>query len=411
MLIRLFTGPLAAVFLLMAVSCNQTQHAETATPPKADAPVVATPARPRVVRDTADVSQTSQYNEEGQDTSFWLGRQRYRLLLRAETDSTKPLVAVSEGLVGGAFADDTSTFAQTQRVRGYEGGQVITLLAPAGQPVFRRRLRKQDFFSVASRDIVTVSDPARPRFIGYHGPSQTLVFTLGIGIPSSDVGQQCVIMLGLDGQVRRLAPSYSSNWSAPDCAPRLLADGTVLTCQELLGPDGRRVSLLKPKAELVAALVLSDSTLLTMYQYGEYRDRPVEGGNPLDVSAGFYEPEWAPDPRKRDSPNAFVVNARGQVRQRFRYQGFGGAMGYEVPRHYVPASHTYYLLDEERGLCLLDKQRPTLARELLFRQMERFRKPLRPAEVPFSIETETSAFTFYADTLHPEKVRYQRKVR
>ena len=401
------------VFLLLAVSCNQSQPPEKTAPPKADSlkPTVTAPAQRRIVRDITDVSQNTKSNDEGRDTSFWLGRQRYRLLLRAESDSTKPLVTTSEGIVGGNFADDTSTFRQTQRVRGYEGGQVITLLDPAGRPVFQRRLRKQDFFPVASRDIVTVSDPERPRFIGYHGPSQALVFTLGIGIPASDVGQQCVIMLGLDGQVRRLAASYSSNWTAPDCAPRLLADGTVLTCQELFGPDGRRVSLLKPKSELAAALVLSDSTLLTMYRYGEYRDRPAESSDePLNVTAGFYEPEWVPDPGKRDAPNAFVVNARGQVRQRFRYHSFGGAMGYYIPRCYVPASHTYYLLDEERGVHLLDKRQPALVREVPFRQMEPFRKPVRPSEIQFHIETETSAFTFYADTLHPEKVRYRRKL-
>lgn len=411
MLIRLCTRPLATVSLLLAVSCNQSQSPEKAAPLKVDISKVTAPARPRLVRDTTDASRAIQVYEEGRDTSFLLGGQRYRLLLRAETDSTKPLVTVSEGVVGGAFADDTSTFGRTQRVRGYEGGQVITLLDPTGRTVFRRRLRKQDFFPVASRDIVTVSDPERPRFVGYHGPSQALVFTLGIGIPASDVGQECVIVLGLDGKVRRLAPSYSSNWTAPDCTPRLLADGTVLTCQELFGPDGHRVSLLKPKSELAAALVLSDSTLLTMYQYGEYRNRPTESSNePLNVSADFYDPEWVPDQRKRNAPNAFIINARGQVRQRFRYQSFGGPMGYSIPRRYVPTSHSYYLLDEERGLWLLDKLRPTFVREVPFRQMEQFRKPARPSEVRFNIETEVAAFTFYADTLHPEKVRYQRKL-
>ncbi|TYZ11373.1 hypothetical protein FY528_06650 [Hymenobacter lutimineralis] len=249
---------------------------------------------PAAQPDTTDASRTVFGYREGHDTTFLIGRQRYRLLLRAETDSTQPLVTTTEGIVGGAFADDTTTFAQTGRVRGYAGRQIITLLDSAGRRVFRRVLHKPDFYSVASRDIITVSNPARPAFIGYQAASQMLGFTLPIGIPYSDVWQQGLILLGLDGRLKRLATTYSSSWDAPDCVPRLLPDGTVLTCEELLLPNQQRMSLLKPQAQLVAALMLTDTTLCTMYRYGQYRSQPAltaSESDEEDLSADFQGPE------------------------------------------------------------------------------------------------------------------------
>ncbi|UOR04661.1 hypothetical protein MUN82_17135 [Hymenobacter aerilatus] len=406
-----------APFFVLFVACTllaceqqrpTTQPVATSLATDSTAAAARPTALPSLPPDTTDVSRTHLGYQTGHDTTFSIGQQRYRLLLRAESDSTKPLVVVSEGTVGNLFADDSSTFAQTRRVRGYEGRQLITLLDANGRQVFRRQLRKQNFFGVANRDIVTVSIPERPRFLGYHAPTQTLAFALLIAIPYSDVAQQVVIVLGFDGQVRRLVISYLSNWEAPDCEPRLLPDGTVLTCQDLLPPGGKPVHLLKPKSELVAAFPLTDSTLFTAYRYGEYRPVASEGNDQADVSAAFNAPEWVADPRKRNAPNAFIINRQGLVLQQFQYAGHEGVIGYKVPRRYVWQTHTYYLLDEQRGLYLLDKHSPKAVTEVAFQQMQPFRKPQRPAETRFIITTKTAAFAFYIDLKQPTQLRYER---
>ncbi|OON71021.1 hypothetical protein [Hymenobacter sp. CRA2] len=408
--IRLPYLPLLAALL---VACGEQRRPaeKPAAAPAVDSTARApAPAPP----DTVDASQTSFSFGGGRDTSFTLNGQRYRLLLRAETDSAKPLTAVSEGIVGEAFAADTATFAQTQLVRGYEGAQLITLLDPAGRQVFRRRLPKSAFFAVAGRDVVTVSEPQRPRFIGAHGPSQTLAFTIDIGVPGSDVSEQCVLLLGFDGNVKRLAISYASSFGAADCSPRLLPDGTVLTCQELIWPGGMS-HLVKRESELIAAFMLSDTTLCTVYRYGAYKAVETSTGSPTEyeplddlASAGFAETQWVEKKSMRNSPNAFVINTRGQVRRAFRYEGYQGAIAHAVPRRYVWQTHSYYLLDEERGLYVLDKHNPTQGGEIRFKQMQRFRKPQRPQEVRFVIGTETRTFAFYVDPAKPTQLRYER---
>lgn len=401
---------------LLLTACEQRQPAERAAVPISAADTTMTVALPpaRAAQpDTTDASRTRLGYFSGRDTTFYLGKQRYRLLLRAEIDSTKPLTAESEGITGGAFAEDTSTFAATRRVLGYDGGPVITLLDSAGRRVFRRRLRKADFYGVASRDIVTVSKPERPKFIGGHAPSKTLAFTLDIGIPYSDVWQKCVLVLDLDGRVRRIASSYDSNWESPDCEPRLLPDGTVLTCQALVQPTGRIVKLQKPKAQIVAAFTLTDSTLLVVHQYGEYqqraRSKEAEAVD-MQITAGFSEIDWVEDPRMRNAPNAFVINTKDNVLNKFRFDGNGGVIFNQVARHYVWQTHSYYLLDDKKHILYqLDKYNPAAITELPFRQMERYRRPQRPTEVRFTLAEEASPYfyAFYLDPAQPTKLRYE----
>ncbi|WP_160328207.1 hypothetical protein [Solirubrum puertoriconensis] len=350
--------------------------------------------------DTVDASRPRYGYQPGHDTTFYIGQQRYRLLLRAETDSTKPLVAVTEGIVGPFYAEDTATFRLTHRVRGYEGGQTITLLDPTGRQVFRRHLAKADFYNTVGRDIVTVSAPERPCFIGYHAPSQTLVFTIPVGIPDSDVSRNCVLTVGLDGRVRQLTAGSWMGGEGPDCEAQLLADGTVLNCEELRRPNGTSVKLKKPDASLIAALPLTDTTLFTVYRYGHYRE--FLGADSLK------DYEWVAAKHLRNAPNAFVLNTQGQIRQQFRYAGYYEVLDYEVPRRYVWQTHSYYLLDEARGVHVLDKHNPARVTEVRFQQMQRFRNPQRPDEVRFVMETETARFAFYVDPAQPTSLRYQR---
>ncbi|WP_162910781.1 hypothetical protein [Hymenobacter oligotrophus] len=307
---------------------------------------------------------------------------------------------MTEGIVGPYYAEDTATFQVTHRVRGYEGGQTITLFDAAGRQVFRRRLGKADFYKAVGRDIVTVSAPERPRFIGYHAPSQALVFTVPVGIPDSDVSRICALTLGLDGRVRQLTAGRWTGGEGPDCEVKLLADGTVLNCEELRRPDGTSVRLKKPNATLIAALPLTDTTLFTLYRYGYYRE--VLGADSLK------DYEWVADKHLRNSPNAFVLNTKGQIRQQFCYAGYYEVLDYEVPRRYVWQTHSYYLLDEARGVHVLDKHNPARVTEVRFQQMQRFRKPQRPTEVRFVMGTETARFAFYADPAQPTRLRYER---
>ncbi len=246
------------------------------------------------------------------------------------------------------------------------------------------------------------SESHLPQFVAYNPSLQAFLFTLEFWVPESDVGGQCTLLLGLDGQVRDLSASNTFGGGDTDCTPQPAPNGqALLTCYKLLRPGKAPLSLLKPKADLALACFANDSTLLTVYAYGEWHYE-YDPDSSLK-SMAFLEPT-----HMKHEPNAFLTTVRGTELARFRYDGAQNILGFQVPRAYVPACHTYYLLDEpRRSLRLIDKHNPAATREIKFKHMRRFVPPQHGGEVRFRIQSETSHFEFYADPVHPERLRYQ----
>jgi len=179
-------GLFMAVFLEGA--CQPEKPAERASAPpvppdtlvEAPAPVLP------VVPDTVDWLARTLPGNAPTDKILQIAGKSYRLRLSATADSTRMLRAATGGIVGEAFAVD-SNFVRNRLVQGPSGSYVIQVLA-AGQPIMRRRFQKPDFYVVAERAIVVVSEPAPPRFLGYYPELGGLAFWQQIGIPASDVG-------------------------------------------------------------------------------------------------------------------------------------------------------------------------------------------------------------------------------
>ena len=166
------------------------------------------------------------------------------------------------------------------------------------------------------------------------------------------MGVQCALLLGLDGQVQELSTCYTFGGGGADCTPQLSPNGrAVLTCSKLLLPGQPPVNLGKPTAYLVAARFLTDSTLLTVYEYGEYQ-------SVYDSLGRLSTSDFVVPARYRYAPNAFVLNLRSQSLISFHHKGYYDILGYGLPRRYVHQTSTYYLLDVEKGLQLLNRHEP-----------------------------------------------------
>ncbi|WP_183403697.1 hypothetical protein [Hymenobacter luteus] len=390
--------------MALATACQpSTPTEQVTTPPNTPNPVeaeaVAAPAPP--APNTTDWLSRTLPGRATTDTTFLIDGKPYRLRLSATADSARMLRIATGGIVGPALAAD-SNFARNRLVEGPTGYYRIALSTPAGQPVLRKEFQKPDFYQVAGADIVVVSEPTPPRFLGYYPELGGLAFWQEIGIPGSDVGSYIFYLLNRQGKVLEMSAGNEFGEGSADCdplpAPR---GGAFITCGKLLRAGHPPLPLQKPHADLVLARFLSDSTLLTIYQYGEYVVTNDSLGNPESM-------EWQVPPGMRAQPNAFVLNLQGRQLAQFRYEGFASNLGYSVPRAYVPATNTYYLLDSERGLRLLPGQNPEATQEVKFRQMTRFQPPARPSEIRFFIEVEDARFEFYAEKNHPEQLRYRR---
>ncbi|WP_460621614.1 hypothetical protein [Hymenobacter tenuis] len=393
--------PIAA-FVIAA--CQPEKPAEQVTTP----PLVSDSLQPSVdspgqeAFDAVDWMGKGLHEKATTDTTFQIDGKPYRLRLSAEADSTRMLRVETDGIVGTALAAD-SNFANNQLVKGPTGYYRVVLTTAAGQPVMRKEFRKSDFSKVVGADIVVVSAPMPPRFLGYYPELGGLAFWQEIAIPGSDVGSYVFFLLDMQGNVHNMSFGNHFGEGQADCDPLPAPHGgAFISCQQLLRAGRAALPLRKPHADLVLARFLSDSTLLTIYQYGEYIVTNDSLGNAESMV-------WKVPPHMRNKPNAFVLTLQGEKVARFQYNGFASNLGYYVPRTYVPATNTYYLLDEEGGyLRLLNKQSPAATQEVKFRQMTQFRPPVRPSEIQFYIDAEATRFEFYAEKDHPEQLRYRR---
>ena len=353
------------------------------------APTVAAPvAAPRPVA-PALVNRPGWAPPAVLDTAVVVNGQPYRLRLEAETDSTQRLKTTYQPYPG-----------HYEQARGYQGRFTFTLHAPDGQQVFRRQLRKADFYKAAGQDIVTESEAYRPELLAYSPAFGALVFTLDFMVPDSDVGAQAVLLLDLTGQVVRISDGRAPGGGA-DCDPALTPNGrALLTGSELLRPQQPPLRLHRADADLAGAFLLTDSTVLVVYALGKAHLIHAPG-----------EPETygrTPTPQQQRAANAQVRHIHtGRVLSRFRYAGFYEELGYTIPRAY--AAGTHYLLDERRGLRLVPVATPAHTTEVLFAAMRHFVPPQRRNEVRFELQSAGSGFAFYVDTtsLLP-RIRYQR---
>ena len=395
---------IAGVLLVLVWGCEKRAYLTEKSPPVSTAAVplaapVPAPAPPAPASPPAPVPRklpAPRYPvgwapPVARDTTIVLNGQTYHLRLAAETDSTQRLRTRYEPVPG-----------HFEEARGYQGRFTFTLRDQHGQQVFRRQLRKNDFFSVAGEDIVTESEAFLPELMAYSAPFGALALTLDFMVPDSDVGSQVVVLLDLSGRVVRLSEGCIPG-NGPDCEPALSADGrSLLTGSELLRPRQPALRLARPTADMVGAFLLCDTTLLVVYTPGK-----------AHLIRTLGEPETygrTPTPQQLRAPNAYVRHTRnGRVLRRFRYSGYYEELGFSIPRHYLPATATHYLLDEKRGLRLVPLAPPAMPTELRFDAMARYTPPRKPAEVRFELQGSGTGFAFYVDTtsLMP-RIRYQR---
>lgn len=381
--------------------------------------------------DTIDNTQAYQgnFSEFQADTLLKLGTRHYWLHLSQVADSTKPIEYAPAVMAGKYFAAPSDTAWRAHRVRGYEGTYTFTLRDSARRAlVFTKKLHKRDFLRTDKGELLTLSEPDF-RYQGYSSGLRALVFTAYFGLPSSDVANRTALLLDArNGQVKGMYSIGSASFEAIDCDPQVAPGGqAVLTCGgQLLRAGHSPLSLRRPHAEVRAARFLTDTTLLVVYGFGDYRParREAESASaetgPLSVvdaavTAVLSQPEmeFTSTPAQQRLPNAFVLSTSGRQLATFRYTGWLPDMGYSMPRHFAATTRTYYFLngenDKPKSLVLLPKAWPDSAIQLPLKKLPKFQPPRHPKEIKFTIGDGMYDYTFYTDSAQPRRVRYARR--
>jgi hypothetical protein len=377
--------------------CDSHPAATTAAPPttlkKAQKPALP-PA------DTADVSKfeyAAQWGAARTDTMFRVGGRRYFLHLRAQPDSSQQLQPAL------AVAPAVDSAGQPMRQAGdaahfYNVRYTITL-ADSARQLFRRVFTKADFYGAVSKELAVESEPFAPEFQGFNAPRQLLLFRQLFAVDGTDWAGDAFVALDLTGRVRHLTKSNVYGGGGADCRIQQSPNGqAVITCNELLLPGGRHVSLRKPGSELTAARFLSDTTLLVAYDYVTIRRVKRKGE---------WQEEAVATPHHEHTPDFFILSARtGKPLASFRFGGIGDALGYILPREYVWQTRTYYLPDATaRLLRVIPKDAPQRTYQVRYRDLPAFRAPQLPGEVKIILDMAADTSALYVNT-RTRKLRY-----
>ena len=316
------------------------------------------------------------------DTLLRIGGRQLYLQLHARLDTTQRLLAIT--------GRDTSA-------SGYQGYFTFVLRDSLHQLVAKRVLTKQVFYKAVGQELAISSGASLPVLLGYSAPMKALVFTLNFAAPETDWICNAVLLLDLQGQVRRLSQGYSVG--GPDVNVELSHDGrTVLTGTDILRANALALPLHRPQAELRGALLLNDSLALTVYEF--------KSNKPAHL-ADLVSQKVSTASSQNFQSNAFVVNTHnGQLLTCFSYKGFFEELGVTIPWHRLPATHTGYFLDDKKGLYLLSEASPTHVRLLPFARLVKFKPPQRSGEVMFDLHGYSKTYRLYVDTLAPSSIRY-----
>jgi hypothetical protein len=328
---------------------------------------------------------------------FRIGGRRYFLHLRAQPDSSQQLRPAL------TVAPAVDSAGQSMRQAGdaahfYNVRYTITL-ADSARQLFKRVFTKADFYASVSKELAVESEPFAPEFQGFNAPRQLLLFRQLFAVDGTDWAGDAFVALDLTGRVRYLTKSNVYGGGGADCRIQQSPNGqAVITCNELLLPGGRHISLHKPGGELAAARFLSDTTLLVAYNYVTIRRVKREGE---------WQEEAVATPHHEHTPDCFILSARtGKPLAIFRFGGIEDALGSILPREYVWQTRTYYLPDANAKLVrVIPKDAPQRTYQVHYRDLPVFKAPQLPGEVKIILDMAADTSALYVNT-RTRKLRY-----
>jgi Domain of unknown function (DUF4738) len=299
------------------------------------------------------------------DTLITINGSAYKIERRAVMDTLKKVVYNEAILRGGK--------AYKSVYNGYDITYSISLSEGSGNKLFSKTFTKSDFEEIIGRDALAKAMVELPHLHGYHPGFKALMFTLDFWIPETDIGDQCFIMISMDGKVMEKSYNNSYGGGGPDGTIEVPANNAfVLTCAKILNTNGKVVDLIDGLKTVAHTKLINDNTILVVYD-------PAEEGDTKD--------------------NARLIDSHGKVLKTFTYKGYYDLLGYVVPSYLEEHTGTYIMLDDRLdNITVIPQGNPLGIFTVPFTTL-RETKTNPENEVTFDINTETSEQTFAIDTV------------
>lgn len=268
------------------------------------------------------------------DTTFYIDEAEYTLHLSQRLNGNDTVY----------YDEKPHKKGNTIRIHRFSGHDVIyqfRLSDSKDKTVWKKQFTKKDYMKELG-SIVAQSNMHLPEFKTYFTPTKQLVLTQSFWMPDSDVGVQGILFFDLNGKSNiKYHCWYGSSGS--ECDVTYSPDSSfLLTCSEIIGFDGKKTDVTRDDAWLAGSMIIGDNCVFTSYAFGS--DTSALGGR--------------------------LYNGKGKLLREFEFDGYGGALGYMLPRKYLEEFRRYYFVDDQNKFVLMiPEDNPTSFKKYPFEEL------------------------------------------
>jgi hypothetical protein len=187
--------------------------------------------------------------------------------------------------------------------------------------------------------IVAQSNMILPQFRTFVKSTGQIVLTQHFWVPDSDVGVEGILFFQQDGRHQiKYHRWYGSSGS--ECEVRYNRDSScLLTCTEILPKSGARVSIERDGATIAGNMFIGNEHVFVSYAF--QKDTTAHGGR--------------------------IYNTQGKLLREFQFDGYSGALSYEIPNVYVSRYKRYYFVDKSnKSFMVISEDAPAQLKKIPF---------------------------------------------
>jgi hypothetical protein len=318
-----------------------------------------------IKKDTTVNINISEFNNliEKSDTSIFISGNKFNLSYSAKLDTSKKMTHED------IFTHEGKAIKEI--TKGFNCTYTFTLKDKLGNIIFNQSLEKKDFNEEVDPSILTESDASLPMFLGYLEPFEAFVFQIFFGIPDSDIGGDCLIMLNKKGEL--IEKSLNNYISGTEGEIEISNEKrTILTCRKILNSNGKNLSIADNNKWQIKTKLLNDNSILVIQEFD----------------------------KKNKILNAKIIDNFGNLIYSFNYNGYYETLGYNCPSYYNQELKRYFLLDEKlKKITIINLENPASSFVVDFKNIQTFKKDIKPNEKVFEIETEEIGYKISYDSL------------
>jgi len=296
------------------------------------------------------------------DTTFLINDDEHTLHISLKLNGNKTV-----------HVDETYKKDNKIHVSRYYGRDIIYqfhLTNANHKTVWKKRFTKKDYFEELG-SIVAQSNIHLPEFKTYLATTKQLILTQYFWVPESDVGVQGILFFDLSGNSEiKYHCWYGSGGS--DCDVIYSPDSSfLLTCSEIITNKGRSIDIQQQNSVIAGNMIIGNQHVFASYAF--YNDTSALGGR--------------------------IYDRNGKVICEFKFSGYGGALGYTLPRHYLKKFGRYYFVDEQnKFLLMIPEKNPAALKKYPFKKL-RYDPNELDLDTTLVIQKEVSDHRFGIDSL------------